>query len=148
MRTIILFLIFMIGFAVSAQTLLTSQILTPNTYVNVPTDYKLAVVAPGVWLITAPQNNPTTQDFVCKLDTIVGTNPTNVAVALYGRKSILSAYDQIGSTVNWKLTTKDTVIVISNTTANRYREYKAVYTLTGAGSVAGLKNQEFKLYNE
>ena len=148
MRKIILFLIFMIGFAVSAQTLLTSQILTPNTYVNVPTDYKLAVAAPGVWLITAPQNSPTTQDFVCKLDTIVGTNPTNVAVALYGRKSTLSAYDQIGSTVNWKLTTKDTVIVISNTTANRYREYKATYTLTGAGSVAGLKNQEFKLYNE
>jgi len=138
----------MVSFAISAQTLLTSSIAMPSTYVNVATDYTATVAAPAVWLITAPQNIPTTQDFICKLDTIVGTNPTNVAVALYGRKSTLSAYVQIGSTVNWKLTTKDTVIVISNATANRYREYKATYTLTGETSVVGIKNQEFKLYTE
>ena len=138
----------MIGFAVSAQTLLTTNIVLPNTYVNVPTDYTLSVASPGVWLINAQQHYPTTQDFICKLDTIVGTNPTNVAVALYGRKSALSAYTSIGDTVNWKLTTKDTVIVISNTTANRYRDYKVTYTLTGDSSVVGLKNQEFKQWIE
>lgn len=148
MKKLILLLAMMIGFAVSAQTLLTTNIVLPNTYVNVPTDYTLSVAAPRVWLINAQQHYPTTQDFICKLDTIVGTNPTNVAVALYGRKSALSAYTQIGATVNWKLTTKDTVIVISNTTANRYRDYKVTYTLTGAGSVAGLKNQEFKQWIE
>ncbi len=148
MKKLILLLAMMIGFAVSAQTLLTTNIVLPNTYVNVPTDYTLSVAAPAVWLINAQQHYPTTQDFICKLDTIVGTNPTNVAVALYGRKSALSAYTLIGDTVNWKLTTKDTVIVISNTTANRYRDYKVTYTLTGAGSVAGLKNQEFKQWIE
>lgn len=148
MKKLILLLAMMIGFAVSAQTLLTTNIVLPNTYVNVPTDYTLSVAAPGVWFINAQQHYPTTQDFICKLDTIVGTNPTNVAVALYGRKSALAAYAQIGSTVNWKLTTKDTVIVISNATANRYRDYKVTYTLTGAGSVAGLKNQEFKQWIE
>ena len=148
MKKIILFLAFMVGFAVSAQTLLTSQILIPNTYVNVATDYNLAVAAPGVWLVTAPQNNPTTQDFTCSLAKITGTAPTNVAVALFGRKSTLSAYVQIGSTVNWKLTTNDTIIVLSNATANRYREYKATYTLTGTSSVVGIKNQEFKQYLE
>lgn len=148
MKKLILLLAMMIGFAVSAQTLLTTNIVLPNTYVNVPTDYTLSVAVPGVWLINAQQHYPTTQDFICKLDTIVGTNPTNVAVALYGRKSALSAYTLIGDTVNWKLTTKDTVIVISNATANRYRDYKVTYTLTGAGSVAGLKNQEFKQWIE
>lgn len=148
MKKLILLLAMMIGFAVSAQTLLTTNIVLPNTYVNVPTDYTLSVAAPGVWLINAQQHYPTTQDFICKLDTIVGTNPTNVAVALYGRKSALSTYTLIGDTVNWKLTTKDTVIVISNATANRYRDYKVTYTLTGAGSVAGLKNQEFKQWIE
>ena len=63
-------------------------------------------------------------------------------------KSALSSYSQIGSTVNWKLTTKDTVIVISNDTLNRYREYKVTYTLTGDSSVVGLKNQEFKQWIE
>lgn len=148
MKKLILLLAMMIGFAVSAQTLLTTKIDLPNTYVNISKDYTLSVAAPGVWLINAQQHYPTTQDFICKLDTIVGTNPTNVAVALYGRKSALSAYTLIGDTVNWKLTTKDTVIVISNTTANRYRDYKVTYTLTGDSSVVGLKNQEFKQWIE
>lgn len=148
MKKLILLLAMMIGFAVSAQTLLTTNIVLPNTYVNISKDYTLSVAAPGVWLINAQQHYPTTQDFICKLDTIVGTNPTNVAVALYGRKSALSAYTLIGDTVNWKLTTKDTVIVISNSTANRYRDYKVTYTLTGDSSVVGLKNQEFKQWIE
>lgn len=148
MKKLILLLAMMIGFAVSAQTLRTTNIVLPNTYVNVPTDYTLSVEAPGVWLINAQQHYPTTQDFICKLDTIVGNNPTNVAVALYGRKSALSSYTLIGDTVNWKLTTKDTIIVISNSTANRYRDYKVTYTLTGDSSVVGLKNQEFKQWIE
>ena len=146
MKKFILFIALILSFAVSAQTLLTSNLTPGTTYVNVATDYSLAIAAPGVWLINAPQHYPTTQDLIVKLDTIVGTNPTNVAVALFGRKSTLSAYVAIGSAVNWKLSTKDTVIVISNATANRYRDYKVTYTLTGTGSVAGLKNQEFKLF--
>lgn len=148
MKKLILFLMIALSLSVNAQTLLTSTISLPNTYVNVATDYTLSVAAPGVWLINAIQHFPTTQDFTVKLDTIVGTNPTNVTVALYGRKSTIGAYTQIGSTVNWKLTTKDTVITISNTTANRYRDYKVTYTLTGTGSVAGVKNQEFKQWIE
>lgn len=148
MKKLILFLAIMVSFAASAQTLLTSTVTLPNTYVNVATDYSMAVAAPAVWLINSPQNYPTTQDFTCKLDTIVGTNPTTVSVALFGRKSPLGAYTAIGSAVVWYVTTKDTVITISNATANRFRDYKVTYTLVGTGSVAGLKNQEFKQYLE
>ena len=74
-------------------------------------------------------------------------NHTNVAVALYGAKFATSAYSAIGSAVNWKGTTGDTTIVISNATANRYRYYKIVVTGTGTG-VTKIDSQELKLYAE
>lgn len=89
MKKLILFLTIVLSMSLNAQTLTTSTIAMPNTYVNVPTNYNL-----------------------------------------------------------WKLTSKDTVITISNVTANRYRDYRVTYTLTGANSVVRVDNQEFKQWIE
>ena len=71
-----------------------------------------------------------------------------MAVALYGQKSTIKGdWTQIGTTVNWKGTTSDTVIVISNATANRYSLYKAGLTGTGIGT-SKVDTQALKLYQE
>jgi hypothetical protein len=154
MKRLILFIIAVFTVVFVEAQVATAKILIPNTYATItsPTAtasiYKITSTTAGYVLFQAPMNNGSKQDYVIKLDSVSG-NHTNVAVAVYGQKSTIKGdWTQIGSTVNWKGTTADTTIVISNATANRYRDYKVTYTLTGTGSVAGIKNQEFKLYLE
>jgi len=54
----------------------------------------------------------------------------------------------IGSAVNWKGTTADTTILISNATANRYSLYKTVVTGTGAASTTKIDVMGLKLHLE
>lgn len=118
-----------------------------GTYQIINTDYTLTNTTARTFIYTAPQPEPTTQDYVVNLDSLTG-NHTNVAVALYGQKSEVKAdWTQIGSTVNWIGTTADTTIIISNATANRYRNYKAVITGTGTGTTK-VDVQELKLFKE
>ena len=118
-----------------------------GTYQQVTTDYTLTNTTARTFIFTAPQPEPTTQDYVVNLDSLTG-NHTNVAVALYGQKSDIKAdWTQIGSTVNWIGTTVDTTIIISNATLNRYRNYKAVITGTGTGTTK-VDVQELKLFKE
>lgn len=118
-----------------------------RTYQYVATDYNLTNTTVRNFVFTAPQSYKATQDYVIKLDSVSG-NHTNVAVALYGGKSAIKGdYTAIGSAVNWKGQNKDTVIIISNTTANRYRYYKIVVTGTGTG-VTKVADQELKIYLE
>ena len=51
------------------------------------------------------------------------------------------------ATATWKGTTADTVIILSNTTANRYRYFKITLTGTGTG-VTKVSDQELKLWRE
>lgn len=140
--------IFALVFAVFASMaqMATVNLPTEKTYAIVTTDYNVTNTTATYLLINAPQHQPTTQDVIVQLDSLSG-NHTNVAVAVYGRKSDATAWVQIGSTVNWKGTTADTTIAVSNTTANRYRSYKIQYTGTGTG-VTKIDAQEFKLYRE
>jgi hypothetical protein len=118
-----------------------------RTYQYVATDYNLTNTTARNFVFTAPQSYKATQDYVIKLDSVSG-NHTNVAVALFGGKSALKGdYTAIGSAINWKGQNKDTVIIISNTTANRYRFYKVVVTGTGVG-VTRVADQELKIYLE
>jgi hypothetical protein len=118
-----------------------------GTYQIINTDYTLTNATARTFIYTAPQPEPTTQDYVVKLDSLTG-NHTNVSVALWGQKSSVKAdWTQIGSTVNWIGTTVDTTIIISNATANRYRNYKAVITGTGTGTTR-VDVQELKLFKE
>lgn len=93
-------------------------------------------------------DDPATQDVLIVLDSISGTG--TVAVQLAGRKFDELGWTNIGSAVTWHATasaTNDTTIVISNATANRYREYKIGLTETGT-----LKSKpeklEAKIWNE
>jgi hypothetical protein len=109
------------------------------------TNYTLISDTAQYWLVKANQKVPTTQDFIVKLDSLSG-NHTNVAVQLMGQKSPDKGdWTNIGSAVNWKGTTADTTIVISNATATRYRNYKVVYTGTGTGKTT-IDIQELKLW--
>lgn len=146
MKKYILGLIMLFGVMFANAQMATVTIPVNNTFVSVQTDYNVTNTTVAYLLVKAPQNYIATQDVMVKLDSISG-NHTNVAVALWGRKFTNSAWVAIGSAVNWKGTTADTTIVISNTTANRYRDYKISYTGTGTG-VTKIDYQEFKLYFE
>lgn len=116
------------------------------TYSVINTDYNVTNTT-AIWFqFNAAKDYPTTQDFRVELDSVSG-NHTNVAVALYGRKFSGDGWTAIGSTVNWKGTTADTTIIISNATANRFREFKVGFTGTGVG-VTKIDKQELKLWIE
>lgn len=152
MKNFILFIMLIVGMTLTAQTVthptMAGAAQNPNaTSQLVSTDYTLTNATVRNFIFTAPQPKPCTQDFVIKLDSLSG-NHTNVAVALYGQKSTIKGdWTQIGTTVNWKGTTSDTVIVISNATANRYSLYKAGLTGTGIGT-SKVDTQALKLYQE
>jgi len=151
-KYILFFASFLFAFALAAQTVTLPTMAGAAQSVNatsqlVTTDYVLTNTTARNFIFTAPQPKPTTQDYVIDLDSLAG-NHTNVAVALYGQKSTLKGdWTQIGSTVNWKGTTADTVIIISNATANRYSLYKVTATGTGTGTTT-IANQWLKLYQE
>lgn len=138
-------LLAMIGFMANAQ-MATLNMPVNDTYLKVTTDYTITNTTASYLLISAPKHYKTTQDILVKLDSLSG-NHTNVSVAVWGRKFNTSAWVAIGSAINWKGTTADTTIVFSNATANRYRDFKIVYTGTGTGTTK-IDTQEFKLYLE
>jgi hypothetical protein len=145
MKKIIFLLFAFISLSVSAQ-MVTRIFANGAQFDDNQADYTLTNTTAGYTLYKAAMPTAATQDFIVKLDSISG-NHTNVAVAVYGQKFDNSAFVQIGSTLNWKGTTLDTIIVFSNATANRYRNYKVLYTGTGTG-VTKVDYQQFKLYTE
>lgn len=153
MKKIIIFLMLMVAFVATAQTVTLPTMASATNNINataqtVVTDYTLSATTVRNFIWTAPQPKPCTQDFVINLDSLTG-NHTNVAVALYGQKSQYKGdWTQIGSTVNWKGKTADTTILISNATANRYSLYKTVVTGTGAASTTKIDVMGLKLYLE
>ena len=138
--TILTVLIVAIG--VNAQTATFST--GSGTITEPASTYTLTNTTNSWFLIKGYTDWITTQDFQVKLDSLTG-NHTNVAVALYGRKFGNDSWTQIGSTVNWKGTTVDTTITISNTSAARWREYKASFTGTGTGT-SKIELIKFKLW--
>jgi hypothetical protein len=138
--------------SVSAQTVTLPKMQPGFTLQPVTASYQLSVATVRNFIFTAPQAVPTTQDFIVELDTVAGT-PTQhatVAVALYGQKSAIAGdWTQIGTTKTWYNTTLDTVIVISNATANRYSSYKVTYTGSNtSGAKTMITQQYFKQYLE
>lgn len=151
-------LIFFLVFTVMSVTLMAQTVTLPTmasaaqnvnaTYQAVTTDYTLSAATVRYFVFTAPQHYPATQDYVCKIDTVSGTQHTTVAVQLQGQKSELKGdWANIGSAVTW-YSTADTVIVISNATANRYRRYRVSFTGVGTGASSKISDQTLKLYLE
>ncbi len=143
-KLIAIFAILTLTISVNAQ-MLTTQLQRGQTYTEVTTDYTLTNTTAKYWQINALMDEMTAQDVIVHLDSLAGDH-TNVAVALSGRKSDqTSTWTAIGSTVNWKGTTADTTIIISNTTENGYRQYKLTFTGTGTGTTT-IANMELKLW--
>lgn len=94
-------------------------------------------------LIKAPQHYKTTQDLLVTLNNVSGGKGT---VLLQGQKFDDGAWTNIGSAVTWSGSTSDTIIVISNTTANRYRNYKVLFTRTAGKWL--IYDSKLKLYFE
>lgn len=147
MKKIIALFAIMLTLAVTVNAQLTTSVLDKTkTYVEVTTDYTLTNTTAAYWQINAQNDWMSAQDVIVNLDSASG-NHTNVAVALYGRKSDqTSTWTAIGSAVNWKGKTSDTTIIISNTTEVGYRQFKVTFTGTGNGTTT-ISNMEFKLWN-
>jgi hypothetical protein len=153
MKKIIFLIAMLVTFVAVQAQVATVQVVYPNTFgkavspTAVADIYKITNTTVGYILFKAPQNEGSKQDFVINLDSVSG-NHTNVAVKVYGQKSELKGdWTQIGSTVNWKGTTKDTVITVSNATFVYYQNFKYEFTGTGTG-VTKLKNSYLKLWLE
>jgi len=87
-----------------------------------------------------------TQDWLISLDSISGS--PNVAVLLQGKKFEDESWTNIGTAVTWKGTSSDTTIIISNTTANRYRFYKLGLDATATAQKSRITKCEFKVWLE
>ena len=123
----------------------TTTLRSGTTYADLSTDYTLTNTTAQYWQINAGQNWYTAQELVIDLDSASG-NHTNVAIQLMGRISDNDTWANIGSAINWLGTTGgDTTIVYSNTTENKYRQFKVLYTPTGTGTTT-ITNQVFKQY--
>jgi len=142
-----LFLIMCLGLiAIFANAqLATVTIPTDASAKVIATDYTLTNTTPAYIVVNAAQHYPTTQDFTVAFTKASGSQ-TRVNVVLYGQKASNTPWVQI-ATGYWKLTTADTVLTVSNATANRYRNYKILYTGTGTGTTT-ITNQDMKLFFE
>ena len=150
MKNVILFIMLMVGFVVTAQTVTLPTMGAANnnpaaTNQVVLTDYVLTNTTVRNFIFTAPQPKPCTQEFVIQLDSLAG-NHTQITVAVYGQKSAIKGdWTQIGSTSTSTLGAD--IVLISNATANRYSNYKYVLTGTGTGTTT-IANIWLKLYLE
>lgn len=122
----------------------TTTLRSGVTVAEVSTDYTLTNTTSQYWYIEAGQNWYTAQELVIDLDSASG-NHTNVAIQLQGRLSENDSWSNIGSAINWLGESGDTTIVYSNTTENKYRQFKVLYTPTGTGT-STIENQVFKQY--
>lgn len=148
MKKIISFAILLIGsLSLSAQSLTLPTLADGTTYFYSPTDYLFTNSVGRYFTLTTQEAYPATQDLTINLHKVSGAH-TNVLVALYGTKSLIKNDSTlIGSAVNWKLTSADTVVTISNATANRYRIYKWKVVGTGTG-VSQISDTELKIRHE
>ena len=147
MKKLIFLIVLLAGFSMIAPAqMLTTQLAKDQTYVNIPTNYTLTNTTAAYWQVNAQVDWMTAQDVIVHLDSLTGDH-TNVALAIYGRKSAqTSTWTAIGSAINWKGTTSDTTIIFSNTTENGYRQYKVLFTGTGTGTTR-IDNMELKLWH-
>jgi len=116
-----------------------------GTYTLYPGDFNATNTTEAWALVNAEQPFAATQDVQINLDSVSGTH-TKTTVTLYGRKFTNSAWVSIGSASWWQVG-NDSTVTISNTTPNRYRQYKLGVVGIGTG-VTRVDWVEFKVYNQ
>lgn len=145
MKKLIFILVFgMLAVYANAQIAIL-DVSSPKTNIETTAVTTLTNTTAQYIQFNAPQHFKTTQDFTVTFHKATGT-PTRVNVALLGQKTADTPWVSI-ATGFWKVTSADTVMTLSNTTANRYRNYKVTYTPAGTGT-STITKQVFKLYLE
>ena len=117
----------------NAQTATLTPDVTKGTAIDYKTNNVLSSTTAKWFQFNFEPDYYNAQTFVINLDSTSG-NHTNVAVAVYGRVCDEQDWTAIGSTINWKGTTKDTTILFTNATEVAYRQFKILYTGTGTGT--------------
>ena len=140
----ILALVFTIAYTATAQTA-TVQVASGYTYYNLTTDYTLTNTTVSWFQWNAAKDHPSTQDFQVEFSAASGSQ-TRVDVVLLGRKFSSDAWTSIG-TANWQKGVNDSVVTISNTSINRYRQFKTQFTGTGTGT-STIEFQSLKLWKQ
>ena len=144
MKKLVLFLcVAMLSFVGVAQTK-NLTIADGKTFAIAETDYAITNAVPRTFKWNISSAWPTTLDYVVSLDSTSG-NHTSVRVALWGQKSPLKGDSTHIATVTWACTTTDTVILISNTTENRFRYINVTFEGVGT-AVTTVKEQALKFY--
>ena len=140
----ILALVFIIIGTASAQTA-TVNVDSKFTYHNLSTDYTLTNTTVSWFKWEAAKDFPSTQDFQVEFSRLAGAQ-TKVDVVLYGRKFSSDDWVSIG-TGSWEHGVNDSIVTISNTSINRYREFKSNYTGTGTGT-STIEYQKLKIWKQ
>ena len=135
---------FVITSMTTAQTA-TIPVASNNTYYNLTTDYTLTNTTVSWFRWKAAKDMRATQDFQCEFSWASG-NQTRVDVSLYGRKFTDDSWTLI-ATDNWQHGVNDSIVTISNTVLNKYREYKSEFTGTGTGT-STIEFQKLKFWIE
>ncbi len=128
----------------TAQTAIIN-VASGDTFYNLPTDYTLTNTTVSWFRWKMAKDHPSTQDFQVEFSQATGTQ-TRVDVVLYGRKFSDSDWVSIGS-ANWQDGVNDSLVTISNTSINRYREFKSEFTGTGTGT-STIEFQLLKLWKQ
>lgn len=136
-------LVFALLLFAGANAQFATEVLTERqTYASYTTDVTLEDATAQYWYIDSRKDYFTAQWVFVDMDTVNSTH-SNVAVQLQGRYSANDAWANIGSAVNWKLSA-DTTFEILNSTENGYRQFKLLFTPTGAGGEVTIDKVEFK----
>lgn len=109
----------------------------------ITTDYTLTNTTPGYVIFNAAQHYSSKQDYTVVLHKASGSQ-SRVNMVLYGQKTADTPWVSV-ATGFWKLTSADTVMTLTNATANEYRNFKALFTGTGTGTTT-IANQDLKLW--
>lgn len=150
MKKLILFIIALSFSLIASAQMSTLSIPFGGSFVKgaynaTDTKVRITNTTAGYLLFKFPANQSSIQDFTIKLDSVSG-NHTNVAAQLYGQKSEYKGdWTAIGSAVNWKGTSKDTIMTVSNASTVSYQNFKWVLTGTGTG-VTRVLYTELKAY--
>lgn len=121
------------------------DVASEDTYYNLTTDYTLTNTTTSWFRWKMAKDHPSTQDFQVEFSATSGAQ-TRVDVTLYGRKFSSDSWVSIG-TANWQKGVNDSVVTISNTSINRYREFKSNFTGTGTGT-STIEYQTLKLWKQ
>ncbi len=145
MKKLIFLVILVLAFVTLEAQIATKNIATGKSQTEYTTDVTLTNAVAQYLYIISKQHTYTAQCLVVQLDTGAAGNHTNVALQLQGRYTTADAWANVGSAINWKVTTADTTIVYLNATENGYRQWKVLFTGTGTGT-STIDNIFFKQY--